>query len=345
VTTTPDRTDYIQVLPAANVEAALWLTSSNLGYPDPLLHGAHYWQQTLVAEERTEQVDDVPANQRNSGVMAALFPDGHPYHRPVLGTADDLAATLPTDSVAFATNWHQPQEAILVVLGDVDKVAMHALVERYFAPLPAVLLPKRPVAPKEAPSGEQVLRSFDVGSTAAVRFAWRTPACFADGDAESHLLAAILDARLERHAEQRPGVVWSSVSNSAFENGGVFTLSLVGREGASSADVQAIAEAQIEELRTRPPTSEELEWAERRRETGRLQRFDGAAGLVTWATALRDYRFFLGNADRAAWDLARYRAVTVFRIQTFAAALLRPERRVVLLVEPTAGHEAQASAP
>ena len=136
-TTDWDRTNYFEQLPSNQLELALWLEADRMG---TLLQAMDQTkldnQREVVKNERRRSYDNQPYGTWISKLQGALFPDGHPYHHDVIGSMADLSAASLTDVENFFKTYYAPNNAVLVVAGDIDVPAAKALVRKHFAGIP-----------------------------------------------------------------------------------------------------------------------------------------------------------------------------------------------------------------
>src|SRR4029453_18204930 len=93
-------------------------------------------QRDVVKEERRQRYDNVPYGNALVDVYATVFPGGHPYHHPTIGSMEDLDAASLEDVHAFFRHYYGPNNMVLTIVGDVDPEDAFAKVERSFSPLP-----------------------------------------------------------------------------------------------------------------------------------------------------------------------------------------------------------------
>ncbi|MFL5477946.1 MAG: M16 family metallopeptidase, partial [Gemmatimonadaceae bacterium] len=145
-TTSWDRTNYFEQVPSNQLELALWLESDRMGTLTQTLTQAKLDnQREVVKNERRQSVDNQPYGTWLEKAGEAMFPDGHPYHHSVIGSMADLTAASVADVQNFFKTYYAPNNAVLVVAGDIDVPQAKAMVQKYFAPIP-----RGPVAPKLA---------------------------------------------------------------------------------------------------------------------------------------------------------------------------------------------------
>src|SRR5919112_2893816 len=131
--TTEDRTNYYETMPANALPLALWLDADRMGFLLPPLDQAKLdLQRDVVKNERRERVDNVPYGRADETIAAALFPKGHPYSWSVIGSMDDLSAASLEDVSNFFRTYYAPNNATLTIAGDFNPAEAKRLVTTYF---------------------------------------------------------------------------------------------------------------------------------------------------------------------------------------------------------------------
>jgi zinc protease len=137
-TTSNDRTNYFEEVPSNQLALALWLESDRMGtLLETLDQSKLDNQREVVKNERRERVDNQPYGDWDERVEAALYPDSHPYHHSVIGSMADLSAASIADVKNFFRTYYAPNNAVLVVAGDIDVPQAKTLIRKYFGPIPA----------------------------------------------------------------------------------------------------------------------------------------------------------------------------------------------------------------
>ena len=145
-TTSWDRTNYFEQVPSNQLELALWLESDRMGtLTETLTKEKLDNQREVVKNERRQSVDNQPYGSWLEKAEEALFPDTHPYHHSVIGSMTDLSAASVSDVQNFFKTYYAPNNAVLVIAGDIDVAQAKTMVQKYFGPIP-----RGPVAPKLA---------------------------------------------------------------------------------------------------------------------------------------------------------------------------------------------------
>src|SRR3954447_10816107 len=141
-TTWFDRTNYFETVPTGALELALWLEGDRHGHLlDAVTQENLDNQRDVVKEEKRQRYDNVPYGTALTDVYATVFPEGHPYHHPTIGSMEDLDAASLEDVHAFFRHYYGPNNSVLTIVGDVDPDDAFAKVEKYFGPLPASAQP------------------------------------------------------------------------------------------------------------------------------------------------------------------------------------------------------------
>src|SRR4051812_3994102 len=129
-----DRTNYWINVPASSLELALFLESDRMGYLlDTMTPKPVDAQRDVVKNDRRQSVETRPYGTADVVLGELLYPEGHPYHWPVIGYMEDLTAASYDDVVAFFKKYYTPANASLVVAGDLDSANTRRLVEKYFS--------------------------------------------------------------------------------------------------------------------------------------------------------------------------------------------------------------------
>ncbi len=136
-TTNRDRTNYFETMPSNYLETGLWLEADRMGYLlDSVTQKKFEVQRSTVKNEKGQRVDNVPYGKTDEIKDQTLYPDRHPYSWPVIGYLEDLDAVDVNDLKNFFMRWYGPNNACLVVAGDVNPAEVVKLAEKYFNPIP-----------------------------------------------------------------------------------------------------------------------------------------------------------------------------------------------------------------
>jgi predicted Zn-dependent peptidase len=335
-----DFTRYFETVPSNELELALWLESDRMAFfLDRLDEKTFDNQRDVVKNERRQTYEDRRCGFCWNFLRQNVFPPDHPYHRPIIGTAEDLDAATLDAARAFFRTWYVPNNAAIAIAGDVDPKVALALVSKYFGPIVARSLPSRPEVPPVRLAGE---RRVDVAAgvdLAEVDIAWPTPALFHDGDGELELLANVLaggeSSRLYRrlvHDFALAESVWAGQDSARL--GSMFVVIASVRSGHAPEDVLRVIDEELRGIADSGMTNNELARAYGRIMAAKV--FSLERGLNR-ADRLDQYLLEAGDANYLARDLARYQLATPSTVRRVLLDYLPPGRRVVQIVRPTKG--------
>jgi zinc protease len=378
--TSTDRTNYFETLPASELELGLWLESSRMGFlldrpwspetrddqkenPTRLgsLRATLGNQRDVVKNERRQRIENAPLGGVARVELEALFPPGHPYRHEVMGSMKDLDASTETDIRGFFNKYYAPNNAVLLIAGDVDVARVKGLVEKYFGPIPAgPAVQRQPAAPIPAPTDERRIAMEAKINLARGLMAWSTVPIFAPGDAELDLLSSVLgggkSSRLYRRLVLELKIAQSvSAVHLSRLLGGTFEISYVPLQGHTLAELETVINQELEKLRAQPVETAELGRARNETKTDLVRGLDTLQGL---AGRLLTYDVFAGDPAYLRRDLQRYETATPEVLQKWAAQILNDKARVTIdvepnpsapimgrLVTPASAQESSASAP
>jgi zinc protease len=339
--TNADRTNYWQVVPTNALDLALWMESDRMGYLLPALTDAKFAnQREVVLNERRQNYENRPYGLAGMAIVAALYPEHHPYHWLTIGDADDIRAAHIDEVRAFFQRYYHPRNASLAMAGDIDAERGLALASRYFEEIPGGVKPERVTVPEIPPRAEDVrLVLEDRVELPRVYLAWHAPALFAEGDAELDLIAEVLSSgktsRLYRALvyEQRIATEVAASQNSR-EAGSFFQVVATAAPGRTLAEVERAIAREMGSLVEKGPTDVELERCLAQAEAHFLSRLQTVGGFGGKSDQLNAYNTFLGDPGYFDRDLERYRSATPAGLRDAASRHLTARGRVVLSVVP-----------
>jgi zinc protease len=335
--TSQDRTNYYISLPSNALELALFLESDRMGHllksvsPD-IVDG----QRDVVKNEMRQSYLNRPYGKVWLELPGLLYPESHPYSWPVIGSMEDISAAGFKDVTDFFRTYYVPNNASLVVAGDIDPVRTRALVEKWFSDVQS----GAPVAPVSAPPVrlEEVRRKTltDRVELPLGLLVWHTPAILTPGDAEMDLVASVLcgskNSRLYRRLVHELQIAQQvSASQLSQRLGSLFVIQFIPRPGHTLDEVQRVIDEELALLHQEPPKRQEIDRALNGLEAAHLQAIERASSK---ADQLNAYYMYTGNPDYFEEDLARYRAISPEDLRSVVRRFLPADRRVELYVIP-----------
>ena len=335
--TTEDRTNYYETMPSNALPLALYLDSDRMGYLLPALDSAKVdLQRDVVKNERRQRVDNVPYGKSNETILAALYPKGHPYSWPVIGSMTDLSAATLQDVKNFFRTYYAPNNATLVIAGDFNADSAKALVKHYFGDIPrGPQIPPRPSPPPVAVARDTFLVLQDRVQLPRIYYTWPSVKNFARDDAALSVLASVLtDGKNSRLYKRLVYDLQIAQDVNSYENGerlaGYFQIIVTARKGVAPNRIDAIVRDELARLEKDGITSRELA---RVQNSTRSQFLSSLATDLGKAELLNQYNYFVGDPDYVQRDAARYDAVTRADVQRVARMYLG-KPKVVLTVVP-----------
>lgn len=341
-----DRTNYYENAPASALELPLFLDSDRMGFlVDAMSPQTVDAQRDVVKNERRQSYENRPYGLSSLALDEQLYPPDHPYHWPVIGSMEDLSAASYEDVVEFFKTYYIPNNASLVIAGDIDPAKTRALVEHWFSDVPAgVPVPPQPI-PAVRLHEEKRLVLEDRVQLPRLTMAWLTPAQFAPGDAELDLLASILasgkNSRLYRRLVYDMQIAQDvGAYQESARLGSSFQIVVTARAGHDLKEIEKVVQQEIDRIKGDPPSVRETERAVNQFEAAFYARMET---IGSKADMLNNYFVFTGNPDYFNEDFARYRAIDPRDIQTMARTFLRDDGRVVMSVVPNGKPELAAT--
>ncbi|HEX9005647.1 MAG TPA: pitrilysin family protein [Bacteroidota bacterium] len=340
--TSEDRTNYYENIPSNALELPLFLDSDRFGYlAQSMTPEKVNLQRSVVKNERRQSYENRPYGMADIILGENLFPPDHPYHWPVIGSMEDLNAASFQDVLEFFRKYYVPNNASLVVAGDIDPVRTRILIEKWYDEIPA----GAPVPPLTAPpvmiTQEKRLVNEDKVQLPRLYMAWVTPKQFAPGDAQLDLLASVL-ARGKNSRLYKRLVYDMQIAQdvSAFQQSerlaSNFMIIATARSGHTLAEIETVIEEELNRIKAEPPSLRELQRAINQYEAAFYRNLER---VNSKADNLNDYLFSTGDPDYFNEDLARYRAADPTDIQNAAQTYLPDNGRVILSVVPTGKKE------
>jgi zinc protease len=294
-------------------------------------------QREVVRNERRQNTENTPYGKVELRLPELLYPPGHPYHHPVIGSHEDLEAATVADVQTFFAEHYQPGNASLVVAGDFDPQSTKRRIERLFGSIPG-----KPKAPPLVPDAKPTLTTVaretmdDDVELEKIFVAWQTPRHFAPGDAELDLLATALATG--KASRLYKALVYDQKIAQAVEAqqdsgmlGSRFVVGVTARPGTTLDKLEAAIDKELAAVRANALSDDEMTRAKNLVETSFVRRLESVRER---ASLLNMYEAEVGDPGYAAKDLERYRTATKDGVKAIAAKFLRPEARAIVRVVP-----------
>ena len=312
--TNQDLTMYYEVIPKNAIEMALWLESDRMGYlENTVTKAAFVNQQNIVQNEKREGVDNQPYGFNEYLILKNLYPKNHPYSWDVIGEMEDLGNATVEDVKAFHKKFYSPNNATLVVSGDINKDEIKALVEKYFGEIPkGEQIDARSPMPAALSSTVKLYHEDNFAKAPRLTMVFPTVEQFTEDSYALDYLGDLLSNGKKTPLYKilvKDKKLTSSVMarNGSQELAGSFTISITANPGVNLTDVEkAIFEA-FDMFEKEGFTEEDLIRIKARNETSFYNSF---SSILSKSFTLAQYQTFKGDPGYFMEDFARTQAVT-----------------------------------
>ena len=345
-TTYFDRTNYFETLPSHQVDLGLWLEADRMAtLLDAMSQENLDNQRDVVKNEKRQSYDNRPYGSFYEKLMAAVFPEGHPYHHTPIGSMEDLDAASLEDVAAFFRTYYVPNNAVLTVAGDVDEAPVIEAVERYFGPIAANdELPTFRLPPDQPASAHREVVPDDV-PLERVHVGYRCPAYgtreFDALEVATQILAggrgSRLHKRLVREEQVAQDVAFFAlplVAGSSISAGWI-----TARPESDAATVEAMLDEELQRMTREPVTDDELARAQALIESSELS---ALSRMDEVADRLSMFSTYFDRPELVNEQLARYLEVDAEAVRQVCADVFGTDDRATITYVPRTNEEAAA---
>jgi zinc protease len=336
--TSTDQTVYENVAASNFLEQILWMDADRLAaLTDTLDQPKLDNQRDVVLNERRQSYENQPYGMAELLISDALWPVGFGYHWDTIGYPEDIKAASLDDVKAFFKTYYVPNNATMVIAGDIKRDDAKKLVEKYFGWIPKAPIPARPRYKLPPPITKEVtLETTDDVQVPRVYLTWRAPAPFTSEYPALDTAASILgdgkSSRLYKRLVFDEKIAQSvSASVDEAELASAFQIVVTAKPGTDPARLVKEVTEEVAAIGAKPPEDIEVERAINSHEAGFLA---GLEPTLRRAIRLASYDVFVHDPDFFGKDLARFRAVKAKQVRDAAAKYLKPTARVVLTIKP-----------
>lgn len=313
--TSQDRTNYYQVVPKNALEMVLWMESDRMGYlENTVTKAAFVNQQNVVQNEKRQGVDNVAYGFEDYIILKNLFPEGHPYSWDVIGDMNDLTNATVEDVKAFHRKFYSPNNATLVISGDIDNQEIKEMVEKYFGEIPAgEAIEKRNPIPATLASTVKLYHEDNFARAPQLTMVFPTVERFSKDSYALNFLGEILsntkkapmytvlvkDKKLTSRVMAR---------NQSQELAGAFFISIGANPGVNLTDVEKAVFEAFDKFEKEGFSEDDLTRIKAQYETRFYSSFASVQGK---AFQLAEYQMYTDVPEYYSKDLAAIQAVTI----------------------------------
>lgn len=335
--TTDDRTYYYEVFPSNNLELGLWMESERMLHPI-IEQGGVDTQNEVVKEEKRLRVDNQPYGKFLENVKKHLFKN-HPYRWTTIGEMEHLDAATLDEFLAFNKKFYVPNNAVLVVAGDIDIDATKKMVEDYFGDIPRGkdIFRENFV---EDPIAEEINKKAYDGNIQipAVIAAYRTPS-FKDRDSRvldmisTYLSDGPSSKLYKKLVDEKKMALQTGAFNISQEDYSMYVLFGLPQGEFKLTDLVTEIDEEIVKLQTNLISERDYQKLLNKYENGFVRSNGSVEGI---ANSLARYYMLYGDTNLINNEIDIYSSITREEMRDIANKYLKTNQRLVLeyLPEP-----------
>ena len=333
--TSHDRTYYFEIMPSNQLELALWMESERMLHAKIDTGGVNT-QREVVKEEKRVSYDNQPYMSFQEKIFDAAY-DDHPYSWVPIGSLEDLNSAELDVFMDFYDMFYVPNNATLVISGDIDMLQARGWAEKYFKDIPKGTHEiRRPEVEVPAMSGERRDTVYDNIQLPAVFMGYRLPEQTSQDAYAIEMVTTLLSgggsSRCNKSLVDEKELALQVVAFPyQLEDGGLFIALGLVQFGKPLEELVAGMDEEIARVQNELVGELEFQKLQNQIENQFVSGYSSQAGINE---ALATYHVFYGDANLINTEIERYRAVTPEDIQRVAKEYLVPENRAVLIYLP-----------
>jgi len=329
--TSQDRTYYYEELPSNQLELALWMESERMLHAKIDTIGVET-QRKVVKEEKKQRFDNTPYGQLINVVYDNAF-TVHPYHWSPIGKDQYIDQATLAEFMEFYKTFYVPNNAVLVIGGDIDIKETKEWVEKYYGSIPKGTKPiPRPTAVEPQQTSEKRVTFYDNVQLPAVILAYHTPAMGSEDYYAVQLLTQWLSEGKsslfqKEIVDKEQKAVQVGAFNIPNEDPSIAIMYGITNQGVTPDELEQSMETQVEKIKTDLISEQDYQKLMNQTETGFVSRNSRLLGTVE--TLATDYTF-LHDANLINSEMERYKKVTKEDLKRVANKYFTKENRMVL---------------
>ncbi|MBS1781928.1 MAG: insulinase family protein [Bacteroidetes bacterium] len=333
--TTQDRTYYYEVLPSNQLELALWMESERMLHAKIDTIGVET-QRKVVKEEKKQRYDNTPYGQLLSVVYENEFTK-HPYRWTPIGKEQYIDQAKLSEFMDFYKTFYVPNNAVLVIGGDIDEAKAKAYISKYFGDIPrgTKAIPRPDVVEPEQ-TAEKRVTFYDNVQLPAVILAYHMPKLGTEDNYAIQLLTQLLSqGKSSRFQKAIVDEQQKALAVGAFaipnEDPGVAMMFGIAGAGVKPDDLEKSMEAEVDKVMNSLISEEEFQKLRNQIENDFISQNQRVSGIVD---NLATYYTFLGNANLINTELQQYNKITREDLKRVAAKYFNKNNRLVVYYLP-----------
>jgi predicted Zn-dependent peptidase len=329
--TTQDRTFYFEVLPSNQLELALWMESERMLHAKIDDIGIET-QRKVVKEEKKQRYDNTPYGQLINVIFENAYTT-YPYRWSPIGKEQYIDKATMDEFMAFYRTFYVPNNAVMVIAGDIDPAKTKELIAKYYNDIPKGTKPiPRPTEVEPVQKAEKRVKFYDNVQLPGVILAYHMPKQGTHDYYAIQLLTQLMSkgksSRFEKEVvDKQEKAIQAAAFDLGNEEPGMAIMLGICNMGVPAGDLEKSMLAEIEKLKKDGITDEEYKKLQNQAENDFIEQNQKVLGI---ATNLATYQTFMGNADLINTELDRYKKVTKDDIKRVANKYFTKENRLVV---------------
>ncbi|MEQ9405922.1 MAG: pitrilysin family protein [Cyclobacteriaceae bacterium] len=312
--TSTDFTIYFETVPKDALEKVLWMESDRMGFfINAVTVASLEGEKPVVQNEKRQRVDNQPYGHTQRVILKALYPEGHPYNWTVIGELEDLQSATIDDVKEFYEQWYGPNNATLVIAGDIEKAGVKEMIQKYFGEIPSRGI-DTPMEPQPVTLDETKVFYYEdnFAQLPELRMTFPTVEQYHPDqwalDALGQILSdgkrAPLYKAIVEESKLAPNV---NSSNNSSELAGTFSIFVRANSGTDLDSVRSVLEETLAKFDKEGFDDKDLERIKAGIETGF---YNQISSVFSKSLQLAFYNEFAGSPDYYKTDLANIKAVS-----------------------------------
>jgi len=327
-TTSNDRTNYFQTVPAAALERTLFMESDRMGHLLGAVTQAVLDNQRAVVQNEKRQGDSRPGGLVQYALFGNLFPVGHPYHHSVIGSMADLDAASLEDVKQWFRDKYGPNNAVLVVAGDVQPAEVRRLAEKYFGDIPAGPVNRPAMASVPTLARPKSIEMKDQVATVQIQRYWAVPGVLdrrlAALDIGASVLGGLASSRLDKIlVREEQLAVGVTAGMYALQRVGIFAVTAAVKPGVDPKVVAKRLDEVMADYIAKGPSQDEVQRAVMSEVSGRIRGLEQVGGFSGKAQVLAEGQTYANDSEFYKKTLASYASITPAAVRTQMQQWLR----------------------
>jgi zinc protease len=301
-TTNNDRTNYFQTFPVSALDKVLWAESDRMGYLLKAVDSGKLAEQRGVVQNEKRQYENQPYSVAEELTVKSTYPAGHPYSWSVIGSMEDLDAASLKDVQDWFKTYYGPNNATIVIAGDVNTDDVLQRVKKYFGDIPASPPIAKHIEWVAPMKGKHYQVAQDRVPQARLQKTWNVPSWGSKEVTELRLLSAVLasgkTSRLYKrlvYDEQLASDVSTYIDEREISS--QFNIFVDVKPGVSLGKIDTVVNEEIKKLLAAGPTPQELERAKTRYFSSFVKGMERIGGFGGKSDILAEAETYGGDAS------------------------------------------------